>query len=809
MIKQISFQIYHSQQQPFAFDQGLLLFFGLSGRSYVLCGSHEYELGSAGILAVNPFELYRLYNQTDSSLLCLRIDRQFLQFSGWPDGLRCSCYAQNGRQDAIGYEQLRTLYATIFQTFFQNNGANSASLNSQILQLLSLLQSSFSVKALQETEHQSTVERLKRLLDRIHAEWNTDLTLAELAKGEYLSPSYLSRFFHKHLHISFSQYLTELRLRHAAQLLTQTAHSVTHIAYDCGFHAPSVFIEAFKQQYGQTPGQFRQTQLSLRGQQTAGLPEQDAREDLSVLLAYAHAAQPEPLPHRTQPVEIDAAGPHVPCTARRLLNIGYARDVLMAPIQEQICRAQRDIGFHFLRFHGLFDEDMHIYREDENGNPQFDFTYVSLLFDFILSQNLIPFVEFSFMPRPLARAHTQIFDRSSIISGCTNLDRWQLLIRSTMQFLMERYGRDALCKWRFTIINQSYVHLDCLTAEEFGQLYCTAWRTVKAMDSRFLFGGPGCFAAQVTQPDGLPAFLSLAAAQNCPPDFLSIQCYPHQQVADPLFMNLTISQQSAPAVLSDDPSFMLHTLEALLHCAASYGIHDCEIFIAECNATLWQRDLSSDTCYKAVWLAKNICETMGQAVFGYWLLTDLMEERAMLESIFHGGYGLLTYNGIPKAGYQAMQLLHALDHDAYLAGGAGWMLTANGSDAYHLVIYNYCHYGNLYRYRYQRLTRPQDAYSVFEPGEIVRYQFLITGLADGPYRVERRTINRQSGSAFDQWIALGAPRYPHAEQLNWLRRACQPAYQCEQLRAEHGLRLEVLTHPLDTVLITLHKTDMP
>ena len=197
---------------------------------------------------------------------------------------------------------------------------------------------------------------------------------------------------------------------------------------------------------------------------------------------------------------------------------------------------------------------------------------------------------------------------------------------------------------------------------------------------------------------------------------------------------------------------------------------------------------------------------MGRAVFGYWLLTDLMEERATLESVFHGGYGLFTYNGIPKAGYHAMRLVSALD-DRQIAAAPGWMLTG-GSDGYHLLVYNYCHYGNLYRYRYQRLTQPQDAYTVFEPGENIRYQFLLSGLTDGAYRVERRTIDRNNGSSFDKWLEIGAPRYLRPDELRYLDEISQPAYQVGEVRAENGLRLEVLAHPLDTILITIRSLDM-
>lgn len=92
---------------------------------------------------------------------------------------------------------MRGLLAGIFRDFFQNGTDNPAGLNGQVLQMLSLLQSSFAVRDTARQQRDASVERLRRLLDRIHASWNSELSLAELAKEEYLSPSYLSRFFSK------------------------------------------------------------------------------------------------------------------------------------------------------------------------------------------------------------------------------------------------------------------------------------------------------------------------------------------------------------------------------------------------------------------------------------------------------------------------------------------------------------------------------------------------------------------------------------------------------------------------------------
>jgi xylan 1,4-beta-xylosidase len=177
------------------------------------------------------------------------------------------------------------------------------------------------------------------------------------------------------------------------------------------------------------------------------------------------------------------------------------------------------------------------------------------------------------------------------------------------------------------------------------------------------------------------------------------------------------SQQSAPTVLSSDENFMRTVREQLQSLFEEFGVGKQELWFEECNSTLWQRDLSGDTCYKAVWLAKNLCENYDCAEsFGYWLLTDLMDEHTALDSVFHGGYGLLTYNGIPKSGYQAMRFLRQLG-DTQIGAGDGWFLTRRGKD-FQLLLYHYCHYDNLYRYRYKRLSSPQEAYSVFQPGTV-------------------------------------------------------------------------------------------
>ena len=801
----ISFQVFLNQEIAFQFAEGLSVFFGLNGESRIFCGNYQYELFSAGVLVVNPFEIYRLVCPADASVVCLHISRSVLNLANWNYGGKCSCYAHSGKVETEEYEKIRGLIAEIFQDYVEDQ--SSSMLTSAIMKLLDDLKMRFMIDGGAQPQRESSVWRLKNILDHVHEHWNEDISLSEIAKQEFLSVGYLSRFFHKYLNMNFSQYLKELRLSHSMQMLKQNHLSITHISYECGFKTPSTFIEAFKQQYGQTPGQFRQSQQDIQSQQIVDSSRNDLQSDMAALLAYLPEEKDMEIPSRTQQILVD-------CTKmlseksgswRRILNIGYARDGLMAGIQDQIRHAQKEIGFEFIRFHGLLDVDMHIYSENEQGMPRFYFAYVDMLFDFILSVGLKPYVELSFMPPQIAREQTMIFDRPSVISGCTDLEKWGLLIRAVIHHFIQRYGREEVRGWRFTTISQSYVHLNCVRWEDYQKLYETAYRAVKELDEGLAFGGSGCFPEFIEQEDGMPACLNLVKDRNCLPDFIAFQFYPHIYTEDPLFMEFTLSQQSAPAILSDDRDYLVHSLDKLEHLLEQHELFDREIYLEESTSTLWQRDLSSDTCYKSVWLAKNMCDSHNRAVFGYWLLTDLLEERATLEDIFHGGYGLFTYNGIPKAGYYAMRLISRMGNRV-IDSGEGWMLTQHGDD-YQLLTYNYCHYSNIYRYRYKRLETPKEAYSVFEQGEILRLQFRLDGIPEGKYRVERWGITRENGSSFDKWMEIGSPRYPNEHELTYLMETAQPSYRVEVMRVHGELHVEVLLHPLEMEFLHFHALD--
>ena len=102
--------------------------------------------------------------------------------------------------------------------------------------------------------HPKLIQQAKFFLTENYA---SEITLEQMARKLGISPSYLSRLFQKEFGVSFSAYLTTVRLENAVSLLRHTSLQIAEIAYRCGFKDSSYFIKTFRQHYGKTPGNFR------------------------------------------------------------------------------------------------------------------------------------------------------------------------------------------------------------------------------------------------------------------------------------------------------------------------------------------------------------------------------------------------------------------------------------------------------------------------------------------------------------------------------------------------------------------------
>ena len=94
-------------------------------------------------------------------------------------------------------------------------------------------------------------------LDRNYA--NSTLTILELAERAHISEVYFRRLFHNHFGISPKQYIKNLRMNRAKELLKNSFVSISSIAEQSGYGNIYHFCRDFKASVGCTPSDFRRT----------------------------------------------------------------------------------------------------------------------------------------------------------------------------------------------------------------------------------------------------------------------------------------------------------------------------------------------------------------------------------------------------------------------------------------------------------------------------------------------------------------------------------------------------------------------
>lgn len=88
---------------------------------------------------------------------------------------------------------------------------------------------------------------------------NSTLRNADIAKAACISEVYLRRLFIKEFGSTPKQYIIDVRLKKAKQMLTQPAIKISAVAEECGFSSVYHFCREFKTRLGTTPSKYAKT----------------------------------------------------------------------------------------------------------------------------------------------------------------------------------------------------------------------------------------------------------------------------------------------------------------------------------------------------------------------------------------------------------------------------------------------------------------------------------------------------------------------------------------------------------------------
>lgn len=117
--------------------------------------------------------------------------------------------------------------------------------------------------------NRATAKRIESMVDLMHAEFASKLTLTRIAAAAHLAPSSASRLFSQCTGSTITAYLNVVRVNAACRLLRDTDRSVADVSVECGFTNLSNFNRRFRDVKNITPREFRSRSRLELTQRTA------------------------------------------------------------------------------------------------------------------------------------------------------------------------------------------------------------------------------------------------------------------------------------------------------------------------------------------------------------------------------------------------------------------------------------------------------------------------------------------------------------------------------------------------------------
>ncbi|AYB33598.1 GH39 family glycosyl hydrolase [Chryseolinea soli] len=427
---------------------------------------------------------------------------------------------------------------------------------------------------------------------------------------------------------------------------------------------------------------------------------------------------------------------------KECVGAGRANEGLRADWQQQLTYVRKECGFKYIRMHGLLTDDMAVYSQDKNGNPQYNYMYVDVLFDFLHSIGMKPFVELGFMPSQLASGNKTIFWWRGNVTPPKDYEKWAALVTNLVQHFTARYGEEEVKTWYFEVWNEP--NLDGFWAgsqEEYFKLYKYSADAIKKVNASYRVGGPGTAGAAWESE-----MIDYCTRNAAPIDFISTHAYGVKQGYLDEFGNSGTVLDKNPMSVSGD------VLDSRKEISAS-SKPNLELHYTEWSASYTPADPVHDSYHEAAYVLQKL-KQVGHAAnsMSYWVFTDIFEEAGPRSTPFHGGFGMLTIQGINKPVFYAYQFMNRLGNTELTnSDNSSWVCKdAQGNVQAVLWDFTNTHPGdsvNNQRYYIRDLpskTKP-------------KIKLEIANIPEGIYALEIYKVGYRNNDAYSTYLSMGKP----------------------------------------------------
>ena len=476
----------------------------------------------------------------------------------------------------------------------------------------------------------------------------------------------------------------------------------------------------------------------------------------------------------------------------KVWNFGYntcqAPLLLRQDLPQQIKMA-KEAGFRYLRFHNIFSDKVGIYNENDAGEPVYNFDNFDKIFDKLIQNGMLPFMEISFCPEALKVSEKTIMFYKASTSIPASYEKWTGLIKEMISHAIERYGVSCVRKWYFEVWNEPDLIFFDGNMEDYFDLYDYTVLAIKSVEPSLRVGGPATSkCAWISEfIDHVEKGSEISGFKPLPCDFIATHAYPSDL---PFY---TKAHGDVKLQKSDVLTKMFTEVKEKIESSSLKGT---PLIMGEWNSSAGPLAFNHDEKNNAAFIVKTLNE-LKNVIDGslYWNLSDIFEEFGFQYLPFHGGYGLFTVNNIPKSSYNAFKFLSLIDGEELKDENGVFV---NDSRSY---LASYDKKGQVINILIYHYIEPDS-----QTTEAWNVNIVIEGIQPETVSYKSYGINDNTGSAYEHWRGLGSPEYLTPETMLYLSEKSKPEEDTQILfkdRKSGTYTLNETLHPGDVKLIQI------
>lgn len=448
--------------------------------------------------------------------------------------------------------------------------------------------------------------------------------------------------------------------------------------------------------------------------------------------------------------------------------------------QDQLSLVQEQIGYKYIRGHGLFSDDMSIFHSrEENGilYEEYNFTYLDQVFDNYLNKGIKPFLELGFMPSKMASGEQTIFYWKGNVTPPSDYKKWTDMIVSTLNHLRDRYGEEEIRTWPIEVWNEPNLpgFWKDANMDEYFILFKKTFNAIKEFDSKLMVGGPAICG--VDDVRWLKCFMDFIHKHELKIDFVSRHFYTTE---NPDFSGHYAYQELR------DPIECLKELRVSREIIDSYPEYKgLKMHITEFNTSYVPNNPLHDTNQNAAYIA-CLLSRMGDdnESYSYWTFGDVFEEFGVPFSPFHGGFGLVANGGILKPTFWTFKFFKCLKDSISTARRTRNSITSRTKDGFKGILWN-------------------D--SMVRTGDALRMK-LTFDIEDGEFFLLTKKVGEDSTNPLKVWHDMGEPRSLSKSEVSLLKEASLPRVETNIINSVNNvLTLEYTLQEFDVVYFEISR----